>query len=202
MPTGYIAQTNPIKNTKQTVTIKKIIVIDPGHGDHHDSNKQVDPGSVNGTNYEKDIVLKIGNAAASKIKLEGYEVIQTRVGDIKNAGKRIKWRLDKAKGADLFISIHINSINNASARGFEVFYKKGSEKSKSLAESIRAQNHLFQDRGISVGNFYKVLNGFPEIAVLIEAGFISNSEDLKILTSKANEIGEQIAKGIIDYLKK
>ena len=180
---------------------KKKIAVDPGHGDHHDSNKQVDPGAVNGDNKEKDIVLNISNAVTDKLKEEGYTVTQTRDGDVENAGERLQWRVDKADGSDLFVSIHNNASEKESANGFQVFYKKEDENSKSLAESIKSENTLFADRGIAEGN-YKVLNNFSGTAVLVEAGFISNSSDLQILQTKSTEIGQQIATGIIKYLSK
>ncbi len=180
---------------------KKKIAVDPGHGDHHDSNKQVDPGAVNGDAKEKDIVLDISNAVTDKLKEEGYNVTQTRDGDVENAGERLQWRVDKADGSDLFVSIHNNASEKESANGFQVFYKKGDENSKSLAESIQGENTLFTDRGVSEGN-YKVLNNFSGTAVLVEAGFISNSSDLQILQTKSTEIGQQIATGIIKHLSK
>jgi RHS repeat-associated protein len=180
---------------------KKKIAVDPGHGDHHDSNKQVDPGAVNGDTKEKDIVLNISNAVSDKLKEEGYSVTQTRDGDVENAGKRLQWRVVKADGSDLFVSIHNNASEKESANGFQVFYKKGDENIKSLAESIKGENTFFTDRGIAEGN-YKVLNTFSGTAVLVEAGFISNSSDLQILQTKSTEIGQQIATGIIKYLSK
>lgn len=180
---------------------KKKIAVDPGHGDHHNSNKQVDPGAVNGDDYEKDIVLNISNAITAKLEEEGYSVTQTREGDVKDAGERFQWRIDKADGTDLFVSIHNNASTNESAKGFEVFYKKGDENSKSLAESIQSANTLFSDRGIKEGN-YRVLNGFSGTAVLVEAGFISNAGDLNILKTQSTEVGNQIATGILNFLKK
>ena len=49
---------------------------------------------------------------------------------------------------------------------------------------------------------YRVLNGFSGTAVLVEAGFISNSGDLNILKTQSTEVGNQIATGIINFLKK
>ena len=38
---------------------KKKTTIDPGHGDHHDSNSQIDPGAVNGDDLEKDLSFQL-----------------------------------------------------------------------------------------------------------------------------------------------
>ncbi len=37
--------------------------------------------------------------------------------------------------------------------------------------------------------------------MLVEAGFISNADDLSVLKSKADEIGGEIAGGIVKYLE-
>lgn len=199
---GYVitpVADNTIKKVK--VKTKKIIAIDPGHGDHNDSNSKIDPGSTNGDDLEKDIVLEISNVITEKLMKEGYEVIQTRKGDVEKAGKKLSWRLEKAKQADLLVSIHNNANSSTSPCGFEVFYKKNHAESKSLADSIQRQNLLFLNRGIKPGDELFLLKGFKKTAVLVEAGFISNPDDLKLLKSKTSVIGEQIAEGIITHLK-
>jgi RHS repeat-associated protein len=181
---------------------KKKIAIDPGHGDHNDSNSQVDPGAVNGTDYEKDIALTISDAVQAELEAKGYIVTMTRMSDVDNAGTKLQWRIDKAGGNDIFISIHTNSVKNASASGFQVCYKSGDANSKSLAQSIQDQNSLLTSRGIAErGNLY-VLNKFSCTAVLVEVGFISNANDLCTMKSNSSEIGKQIASGIINYLNK
>ena len=178
---------------------KNKIAIDPGHGAHHDENSQIDPGAVNGTDYEKDIALSISNKVTSVLKEKGYIVVQTRTGDVEGAGEKLQWRVTKAEGNDIFVSIHLNSNANSSANGFEVYYKPGDNSSKSLAQSIQDKNTLLRSRGIKSAN-YKVLRNFGGTAVLVEVGFISNANDLRIIKANIDKIGTQIASGIIGYL--
>merc|ERR1711991_798324 len=96
-------------------------------------------------------------------------------------------------------SIHLNSNANSSANGFEVYYKPGDNSSKSLAQSIQDKNTLLRSRGIKSAN-YKVLRNFGGTAVLVEVGFISNANDLRIIKANIDKIGTQIASGIIGYL--
>ena len=63
-------------------------------------------------------------------------------------------------------------------------------------------NTLFANRKIIEGGSLGVLNMYKGIAVLVEAGFISNSSDLNILKTKSKEVGIDIANGIINYLNK
>lgn len=181
---------------------KKKIALDPGHGDHNDKNSQVDPGAVNGTDYEKDIALNISNAIKAELAAKGYIVTMTRTGDVENAGIKLQWRIDKAAGTSIFVSIHTNSVSNPTANGFQVCYKSGDTNSKSLAQSIQDQNTLFTNRGISERDNLYVLNKYTGTAVLVEVGFISNSSDLNLMKTNAPEAGKQIATGIINYLNK
>jgi len=178
----------------------KTIAIDAGHGDHNDSNKQVDPGAVNGSDYEKDIVMKIANAVKNKLSVKNYTVKMTRTGDVNSAGKKLAWRIDKASGADIFVSIHTNSFSNTSANGFQVCYKTSDTDSKSLAEYIQKENTLFKNKGVTGRSNLYVLNKFSGTAVLVEVGFISNASDLSKLKSNTTKIGGEIANGIINYL--
>jgi N-acetylmuramoyl-L-alanine amidase len=104
-----------LKKVKKNISNKKIIVIDPGHGG-------VDPGAIGASGtYEKHVVL----AAAmtfKKIIEEGsrYKVVFTRHKDrFLPLRKRIS--RSKLSGADLFISIHADSIANKSIRGATIY---------------------------------------------------------------------------------
>ena len=174
--------------------------IDPGHGDQHNQNKQVDPGAVNGINLEKDFTLAISNSVTETIEAAGYDVTQTRTSDIKNVGKRITWRLQKAKGSDILVSIHINSSESDKANGFAVLYNSSNTQSQVLAQSISGSNTIFNNNGIKVRNDLGILKYSGGPSVLVEAGFISNSSDLQKLQNNSKGIGKEIGNGIIKYL--
>jgi len=192
----------PEKKKTEGKDDKEKIAIDPGHGDHNDKNSQVDPGAVNGADYEKDIALNISNAVEKELEAKGYIITMTRTGDVENAGTKLQWRIDKAAGTDIFVSIHTNSVGTATANGFQVCYKTADANSKSLAQFIQDQNTLFKSRGIRKRSHLYVLNKYTGTAVLVEVGFISNASDLNLMKSNTSEIGKQIATGIINYLSK
>ena len=91
------------------------VVIDPGHGGK-------DPGAVSkdGKTYEKTIVLDISKRLAKKINegCPGVTATLTRGEGFISLADRAE-KANKA-GADLFISVHINSAPNGSANGFSV----------------------------------------------------------------------------------
>lgn len=99
---------------KRTAT-RKIIVLDPGHGG-------VDPGTlgVNGT-HEKDITLAVAREVRRQLEATGrYRVVMTRESDV---FVQLRDRVAKARAADadLFISIHADSIGSSQTRGASIY---------------------------------------------------------------------------------
>ncbi len=93
---------------------KPLIVIDPGHGGQ-------DPGAVNGSHREKNVTL--GTAKELKAQLEAsgrYRVKLTRDTD-KFIKLHERVNFARKAGADLFISIHADSIDKPVVRGASVY---------------------------------------------------------------------------------
>lgn len=113
----------------------KTVVIDAGHGGH-------DPGCVHGKIREKDITLDIAVRLGEKIKKAYPEVkvIYTRERDIYIPLVE-RGRKANRNHADLFISIHVNSARNTSARGTETFLM-GTDKSRSNMEVCKRENSV------------------------------------------------------------
>jgi N-acetylmuramoyl-L-alanine amidase len=92
-----------------------IIAVDAGHGG-------VDPGAsgARGT-HEKDVVLEIARALAARINSEpGMKAVLTRDGDYFISLRERNVRARRAK-ADLFVSIHADSIANPDVSGSSVY---------------------------------------------------------------------------------
>lgn len=108
---------------------RPVIVIDPGHGG-------VDPGAVAaGGVTEKEIVLAFSLRLRDRLQENGqYQVIMTRDSDVfVSLAERV--RIARRAQADLFISIHADSISSApQVRGLTIY--TGSEQA-SDAESAR-----------------------------------------------------------------
>ena len=105
------------------------VVIDPGHGG-------TDPGAISrdGKNYEKTFTLDIATRLGEKIKAEcpGVEVVMTRTKD-KSVALNDRAAIANKAGAELFISIHINSASSASPNGYSVHVLgKSSNKNRDL----------------------------------------------------------------------
>ena len=113
----------------------KTVVIDAGHGGK-------DPGAVYGKVREKDITLDIAVRLGDKIKKAYPEVkvIYTRDKDVYIPLVE-RGRKANRNHADLFISIHVNSARNSSARGTETFLM-GTDKSRSNMEVCKRENSV------------------------------------------------------------
>ena len=101
--------------TPDTASIKKRIVIDPGHGGH-------DPGAVglHGL-YEKDVVLDIALKLRDILSANPlYEVFLTREKDV-YIPLEARTAIANKKNADLFISIHANASPKRKAKGIETY---------------------------------------------------------------------------------
>jgi len=114
-----LPKTPPLPQTR----IKKVIMIDPGHGGP-------DSGTIGeGGVMEKDIVLATALKLRSTLLTRGYTVHMTRETDmIVPLPQRA--RIGRAYKADLFISIHADSNPDANVSGLSIYTlsEKGSDK--------------------------------------------------------------------------
>jgi N-acetylmuramoyl-L-alanine amidase len=104
----------------------KIIVIDPGHGGK-------DPGATASTGVrEKDVTLDVARRLRDKlIARGGYKILMTRDDDSTVALKR-RVEFSNSMGADLFISIHVNSLPEHDLNVVETYYFGPNSDNKSL----------------------------------------------------------------------
>ena len=172
------------------------VCIDAGHGG-------TDPGAVNGALHEADAALAIAKKVGGLLKARGVSVKYTRTAD-KAVSLAERCKISNAFGADAFISIHMNSAENRSASGIEIWrYTNVGTRTKKLAENV--QTELIgatgaKNRGVKTTSSLYVLKHTTASAVLIEAGFLSNSKDAKLLFSESYQ--EKLASAIVSGIYK
>ncbi|MCQ2760447.1 N-acetylmuramoyl-L-alanine amidase [Helicobacter pylori] len=110
----------------------KKIVLDAGHG-----GKDCGAMSANLV-CEKDIVLEVVKFLHKELKKRGYSVLLTRDKDV-YIDLVARTELANKKGADLFISVHANSIpkhSTSNAHGIETYFLSTarSERARKVAE--------------------------------------------------------------------
>jgi len=94
---------------------KPLIVLDPGHGGN-------DPGAVGHDHkHEKHVVLALAKELKSQLEASGqYRVKLTRYDD-RYIRLRDRIAFARKHGADLFISVHADSINKPNVSGASVY---------------------------------------------------------------------------------
>ena len=186
------------------------IMLDPGHGG-------LDSGAICAVSsmsygYEKQINLSIATKVKELLEAEGAKVIMTRSTD--------KWVCYTDRNAavrnqnpDMFIAIHCDSSTSASAYGTSAFYYRAY--SQPLAAAIHEsivnayKTQIYTDKsesfkkGISrASDFYafRVTRVEECPAILIEYGFVSNTDECQVLQTAKNR--DILAQATVDGIKK
>ena len=163
----------------QRKIFNKTIVIDPGHGGD-------DAGAV-GPNrrYEKTINLNVAKNLYSILKQRGYKVYLTRSNDtfIKVMQRTV---LANDKNADIFISIHTNSIGQSKANvisGIETFFLSPArnERAKRVA-ALENKSDIREMSSSSKDVFLESLNrpritASHKLAIDIQAGLLQSTRN-------------------------
>ena len=183
----------------------KILVVDIGHGGR-------DAGTFSGDRkiFEKDTVLDFGLKLKELFdKQDDIKVYFTRLSDV-YLYRRPRADLANGLDADFFLSIHNNNytvmgmpINFNEVRGSEIHYN---EKIKSKKVSSKRFATLILDnickaintkkRGVVEGSELYVLGHTIMPSALLEIGFLTNKDDLKIIQN--NEKMDACAKAVYD----
>jgi len=123
-------------------TIRKV-VIDAGHGGK-------DPGAVSRSGVkEKSITLDIAKRLKKVLESKGIRVILTRSSDQYVSLSR-RAQVSNKSGADLFISIHVNSFKSRRAYGFETYYF--SQASDNVARALEIAENAAYVNEVSSSN--------------------------------------------------
>lgn len=191
-----------------------VVVIDAGHGGR-------DPGASGDSGItEEEINLKIALKLRRLVEQGGGTAIMIREDDSglyteggngketrKSEDLRNRHVLINSCGADILISIHLNSFPQSQYYGAQTFYMKSDEKSRKLAESI--QNEVIRvlnrgnDRKAKATDSIYILkyNNMP--GALIECGFLSNQEEERLLNDEhyQEKVAWSIFVGIVRYIE-
>ncbi len=197
-PTGVQAGDKPLSG--------KRIVLDPGHGG-------TSIGTAGGNVAEKTLTLIYAQKLKAKLEGLGATVVLTRTDDtlpdltVTPNSMSARTAFARNNGTDLFLSIHMDGATSASARGYTVYYFN--EYSQPFAQAITNRvEPIYKSFSGTAGRKYKWgayfvarLHDCPSL--LVECGFMSNTNDLELLISSSYQDGftQGMADGIVDYFK-
>ncbi|WP_305862258.1 N-acetylmuramoyl-L-alanine amidase family protein [Helicobacter cholecystus] len=159
---------------EQKKIYKKRIVIDAGHGGK-------DCGAIGILKIcEKVITLNVAKLLQTELKKRGYIVYMTRSQDI-YLGLRERTDFANAKDADLFISIHANSVPKKSAKtanGIETYFLSTarSERARMVAEKenkddIDSMNYFSKLSFLNSVNTHRIIAS-NKLAIDIQSGML------------------------------
>lgn len=164
----FIFLTNSIVINAQKVNT---IVLDAGHGGH-------DSGAIGKNSREKDITLDIALNVSDLLRknLKDVKIILTREGDyFVELYKRAK--IANENKADLFISIHCNSVKSPNASGAETFVMGLHKSDANLAVAMKENEAILLE-----DNYVEQYDGFdpssPEGMIffsMMQSAFLDNS---------------------------
>ncbi|NMD72399.1 N-acetylmuramoyl-L-alanine amidase CwlD [Bacillus sp. DNRA2] len=188
----------------------KIILIDPGHGGP-------DGGAGNRTALEKDIALDVSLKLRDYLQSQGALVMMTRetdrdLADIDTRGysrrkvEDLKARLKmiNESEADLFVSVHLNSIPSPRWSGAQTFYapqkQENQRAAKFIQDELRKNLENTDRKAKSIHHVY-ILKHAKKPGALVEIGFLSNPNERRNLKEERyqEKVAASIYKGIIRY---
>ncbi len=190
----------------------KKIIIDAGHG-------FPDGGAVSpyGT-VESELNLKIAKKVTHFLKKKGYSVIMTRQGEEclvsdgdsysnrKQSDMNKRLSIINTSDADIFVSIHMNKFEHSQYNGAQVIFSGNFKESEELAKLIQHElhnikNNLTKREALKSSRNIFLLKNAKIPAVIVECGFLSNSEEEQNLLDEKyqTELAQAIVKGIEKY---
>ncbi|HEX2946255.1 MAG TPA: N-acetylmuramoyl-L-alanine amidase [Clostridia bacterium] len=195
---------------------QKTVVIDAGHGGE-------DPGKISSYSdiKEKDLNLKIAFKVKELLESDNYKVIMTREEDklvysegTTNIYNKRKQDLTRRKdimdssGAQIVVSIHMNSFPQSQYYGAQTFYPPYSPDSLKLANSIQDSLKENIDKSNKRAPQEKkdqivILTDLKTPTAIVECGFLSNPEEERRLGNEdyQAQVAAAIKKGIDNYFK-
>ena len=205
-----LIRANRQRNQMPEVRYSITIVLDAGHGGK-DGGASSREGLV-----ERDLVFNITKIVEENLRMQGFDVIMTRIDedDLASEHARNRKKEDLAQRVEILnrtenaiaISIHANAIDNARWSGAQVFYDAKSLENKELATHIMNAMRLNID-GLTreqrpISNIYILRNSQIPTA-LVEVGFLSNPNEASLLASADYQqlMAYAIFEGILSYIE-
>lgn len=197
----------------------KCILISAGHGKSAIGTK--DPGAVGNGLTERQMVViiarKVLDILKSKPELKNTLIQGVGVETEANLRGKIKYVNSVISENKLMpseamsISLHMNSSISKQPRGFELWYQKAPRPNKvAIAEFITRAWQKYaivplRPKPIICTNQHRYgrlyIDDYNCPGVLIETGFISNSEDVKAISQDYDRVAEAIAHGILEFVR-
>lgn len=204
-----------VEPVSSTPVSNHTVILDAGHG-----NPDGGATNLNGDIIESELNLQIVLRLQNLLESANCNVILTRsdengiyetdansIRDKKISDMKNRVKIANSSEAEIFVSIHMNKLEQTKYSGWQTFYKNKDEISRQIAQNVQTSlNHFMKkenNREIkSISGIY--LTKHVKIPlIIVECGFLSNQEEAELLNSDTyqDELAWSIYIGIMDYFK-
>jgi N-acetylmuramoyl-L-alanine amidase len=123
---------------------RRVVVVDAGHGG-------IDPGAIAVTGmHEKEVTLQVARALRTALEATGrYRVVMTRDADVFLA-LRDRVAIAREAKADLFVSLHADSIDRETVRGLSVYTLSDQASDREAAQLAARENRADALAGVDL----------------------------------------------------
>lgn len=207
-----IQKTDSMWNSWSLPLSGKTIILDPGHGGP-------DGGAVgHDKTEEKEITLLLAKRLQNYLQQSGALVYMTRetdkdlasdstkkIAQRKSEDIRSRLKMIDDKKADFFITIHLNALPSSRWKGAQTFYYPSFDENKELAtliqDEIKRNLENTNRQPLGIQGIY-LLKHAKAPGALVEVGFLSNPDELKMLKSEdyQEQMAGSIYNGVLRYV--
>lgn len=220
-------QGNKIDTIEVQPVDKKTVVIDPGHGNHSNLEKEKqspdsdimkikDGGGAEGVVTkvpEYEVNMKVAVKLKDLLEKNNFNVIMTKTTHSESPGNIERANVGNDNNADLEIRIHCDSSDNANAYGASMLVPEKLGYASNISDISRQYGEVILDslvntcgmknRGIMPRNDMTGFNWSKVPVVLVEMGFMSNPNEDRMLSDDEyqNKLAQGLCNGIVEALK-
>ena len=192
-----------------------LVCLDPGHGTLPAigrQTEQIGPGSSRrkikdggGAPGEAPVALAIALKTRAILKRDGYRVAMTRTGTTYAGGNIDRARFCNVRHAALMVRIHADGAQDSSLHGVKTLfpalhhgwtddiYASSLRAARKVQAAVVRQTHAL-NLGLVPRSDLTGFNWADVPAVLVEAGFMTNAAEARLLRSSAYQL--KVARGL------
>jgi len=213
-----------VENEKQKEVKKKVVVLDSGHGNRSNLEKEAiypganelkikDGGGAEGINSKTpEYVIAMGITVKLKELLEnkGYTVIMTKTTPQESPGNIERAEVGNKNNADLVIRVHADSSESSDVSGASMLVPAPIGYAKDISEISKKYGQIvleslinevgMKNKGVVQRDDLTGFNWSKVPVILVETGFLSNPQEDKLLNTE--EYQNKIAKGLFNGIDK